>query len=213
MSPIKYDLYKNPPRKDGKTRQKLHARVVSYKTIDTEQLIYDMQEGCTLTPGDIQASLSALNHSLVRLLKEGFQVHIKGLGYFGLTLECPRVESAKEIRAESVKFKSVTFRPEQELKRQLKTIHPVRNNVKSHSLQHSEIEIDALLTDYFMDHEYILTKEFCTLCGMTRITAIRRINELIKAGKLNKEGGKGSPFYIPAPGSYRKVLKDRDASV
>lgn len=204
MSPIKYDLYKNPPRKDGKTRQKLHARVVSYKTIESDQLIYDMQEGCTLTPADIEASLNALNHSLVRLLKSGFQVHIKGLGYFGLTLDCPRVDSAKEVRAELVRFKSVTFRSEQELKRQFGDIHVVRNDMKNHSRQYSGIEVDALLTDYFADHEYILTKEFCWLCGMTRTTAMRRINELIKAGKLHREGGKGCPFYVPVPGNYRK---------
>lgn len=204
MSPVKYDLYKNPPRKDGKTRQKLHARVVNYKTVETDQLVYDMQEGCTLTPADIHASLNALNHSLVRLLKEGNQVHIEGLGYFGLTLECPQVESAKEIRAESITFKSITFRPEKELKRQLQTIHPVRNNIKNHSQAFSKIEVDALLTDYFTDHDYILTKEFCQLCDMTRITATRRINELLKDGKLRKEGGKGSPFYVPVSGNYHK---------
>lgn len=201
---VKYDLYKNPPRKDGKTRVKLHARVAASQTVETDQLVNATQAGCTLTDADVKAVLSALKHSIVRFLEDGKQVHVEGLGYFGMTLECRPVESAKEIRAESVKFKNVTFRPEKALKKHLSALDLVRSDRRNHSNEYSEIETDALLTDYFSDHTYILRSEFCNLCGFKRMTGIRRLNELVEKGKLKKEGAYRSPIYVPAEGSYRK---------
>ena len=72
--------------------------------------------------GRRSAVLISLSEVTAEYLREGKRVHIDGLGYLQVTLQCPAVQSTHEIRAESIRFKSVAFRPEVELKDSLKTM-------------------------------------------------------------------------------------------
>lgn len=199
-----YDFYSNPIPRGSNRKPRLHARIVTNGTIDTEDLAKEIHACSTLTVGDIQATLVSLSNAITRHLREGDRIHIKGLGYLQMTLQCPPVKSPKEIRAESVHFKSVAFRPEIALKDALKTTSFVRTTRKNHSNKYSEIEIDGLLTGYFLDHTYISREEFQHLCGLTKGTANRRLAKLILDGKLKKAGLYRFPVYVPVPGNYRK---------
>lgn len=199
-----YDFYKNPIPKGSDRKPRLHARVVTYGTTTTEKLAEDIHSRCSLSTADVMATLVSLSDVIVERLREGERIYIKGLGYFQMTLECPSVKTTKEIRSESIKFKSVAFRPEAELKKRLKTTRFVRAVNKNHSNRYSEIEVDGLLTGFFMDNPYITRQEFQQLCGFTKGTANRRLAAMIKAGKLKKEGLYKFPVYAPVPGNYRK---------
>ena len=52
----------------------------------------------------------------------------------------------------------------------------------------SEIEIDGLLMEHFKEHEYITTKEMQILCGLSNATALRRLQERVKEGRLILRG-------------------------
>ena len=54
--------------------------------------------------------LDALNRSLVGWLKDGWRVHIDGIGYFDVSLTAPETRNPKDTKASSVKFKNVNFR-------------------------------------------------------------------------------------------------------
>ena len=56
-----------------------------------------------------------------------------------------------------------------------------------------------ILKDFFKHHGSITRAEFQTLLGLTRTTAIRRLNELCKGPSaiFDKEGARNSPIYIP----------------
>lgn len=199
-----YDFYKNPIPSGSNRKPRLHARIVPRGTIGTEQLAEDVHSRCSLTTADVMAALLSLSDIIIERLKDGERIYIKGLGYFQMTIKCPPVKTAKEIRAESIQFKSVAFRPEAELKKELSTTQFVRAKYKNHSNKYSEIEVDGLLTSYFLKHDYILRIEFQQLCGFTKGTANRRLAELIKAGKLKKEGLYRFPIYVPVAGYYLK---------
>lgn len=199
-----YDFYKNPIPAGSNRKPRLHARIVTRGTTDTEKLAEDVHSRCSLSTADVMAALVSLSEIIVERLQEGERIHIKGLGYFQMTVKCPPVKTEKEIRAESIRFKSVAFRPEAELKKELNNTQFVRARYKSHSSKYSEIEVDGLLTGYFLKHDYILRVEFQRLCGFTKGTANRRLAELIKAGKLKKEGLYRFPIYVPVQGYYLK---------
>lgn len=199
-----YDFYSNPIPRASNRKPRLHARIVTSGTIDTEDLAKEIHSRSTLTIGDIQATLVSLSNAITLHLQEGDRIHIKGLGYLQMTLQCPPVKSPKEIRAESIKFKSIAFRPEIALKKALKSTTFVRTTRKNHSNKYSEIEVDGLLTGHFLDHTYISREEFQYLCGFTKGTANRRLAKLIQDGKLKKEGLYRFPVYVPVPGNYRK---------
>ena len=177
----KYDFYKTPVSKDSTKRPRFHARIVSSGTIDTDDLAKRIHGRCTVTPADVAAVLISLSEVTAEYLREGKRVHIDGLGYLQVTLQCPAVQSTHEIRSESIRFKSVAFRPEVELKDSLKTMTLERAKYKSHSRQLEPDRIDQLLASYFAEHEYMTRVAFQRLCGLTNSTASRRLHQFVEA--------------------------------
>lgn len=199
-----YDFYKNPSPKDSKKRPRYHARVVPHGTVSTEALADKIHSRCTVTTADVKAVLTSLSDVVIEELREGRRVYIEGLGYLIITLECPEIQSTKEIRAESIHFKSVAFRPEAALKKQLRFIEFERVPVKNHSSELTPVRIDDLLTTYFAQHPRLTRLDFQCLCGYTTATANRRLKELRESGKLINIGARRSPLYEAGEGWYGK---------
>ena len=88
----KYDFYKTPVSKDSTKRPRFHARIVSSGTIDTDDLAKRIHGRCTVTPADVAAVLISLSEVTAEYLREGKRVHIDGLGYLQVTLQCPAVQ-------------------------------------------------------------------------------------------------------------------------
>ena len=185
----KYDFYKTPVSKDSTKRPRFHARIVSSGTIDTDDLAKRIHGRCTVTPADVAAVLISLSEVTAEYLREGKRVHIDGLGYLQVTLQCPAVQS--------IRFKSVAFRPEVELKDSLKTMTLERAKYKSHSRQLEPDRIDQLLASYFAEHEYMTRVAFQRLCGLTSSTASRRLHQFVEAGKLRDIGTRHQSLYVP----------------
>ncbi|MDR1200133.1 MAG: DNA-binding protein, partial [Tannerellaceae bacterium] len=179
-------------------------RVVTDGTINIDELARYIHEICTLTTADIKASLVALVEVMADELASGRRIRLDGLGYFNLTLASPPIDSPKEIRAESVHVRSIAFRPEESFKKRFRGIPLKRSKEKRHSNHYSIIEIDGLLTGYFLDNTHITRRMFCALCGFTESTGRRRLHQLIAEGKLRKTGYANLPLYEPVKGNYRR---------
>ncbi len=201
---LRYDFYENPLPKESNREKRLHTRVVTWGTATTDEIVSRIHNASTLTIGDVKASLISLIEVMADELSSGRRVHLEGLGYFQLTLSSPPVKSAKEIRAESVHVKNISFRAEASFKKRFSHIPLARARRKRHSNRYSDIEIDALLTRHFRDNTYITSRGFRALCGFTESTAKRRLRKLIADGKLQKTGHRQSPLYKPVKGHYRR---------
>ncbi len=196
---IKFEIYQSP--NNGETQEKhYHARVVNSTTVNTSQLSQEIHQACSLTESDIKATLIELNRTLVRHLSKGERVHIEGLGYFHISLESPSVTDPKKIRATNVKFKSVTFRADKELKGELVNVHTETSQLKVHSSSIDEEKVNDILTTYFKKRPVIIRRDFEKLFSLTRSTAGRYIVNLVKQGKLKNISTPTSPIYIL--GSY-----------
>lgn len=199
---VKFDFYENPVPGNGKKKIRYHARMIPYGTTGTDELAKIIHSRCTLSIADVKATLIALGDLAAEKLQEGRRIHIEGLGYFQMTLQCPPICSTTEIHAQSVAFKSVVFRAEKELKEQLKLTKFERSKAKRHSVAYSDIDIDEILTDYFRDHTYIMRRSFEQICHCTPWMARKRIKELTEEGKLLQEGSPRFPIYRPMRGFY-----------
>ncbi|MDR1919702.1 MAG: HU family DNA-binding protein [Tannerellaceae bacterium] len=199
---LAYDFYENPVPEGSKRERKLHARVVSWETMATDEIAEQIHEISSLSPGDVKAVLVSLVNLMGKELAEGKRIHLEGLGYFHLVLSCPPVQTQKEIRAESIHVKSVAFRPEIGFKARFKSTPVVRAKEKNHSKTRSETEIDQLLKHYFEANDYLTGKQFQSMSGLTRSTAARRLRQLLDEGKLQKAKLSGLPLYKPMPGAY-----------
>ena len=147
--------------------------------------------------------LIGLSEVLGERLREGDRIHLEGIGYFQITLTCPRTKDPKGTRANYVKFKSVKFRADKILKGDLVGLRTRRSKYRNHSEKLSDIQIDMLLTYYFEEKQFLDRREFQQVCHLTKSTALKHINRLVEEKKIQNVGSPKHPLYMPVPGNYR----------
>ena len=194
---IEYDFYRNP-NSQGTDKKRYHARVVSSDRITTDELAEEIQNECSLTITDVKAVLIALGVKLAKHLGDGSKVHLEGIGYFQVNLQCKEeVCTTRSVRSENVEFKSVSYRADNELKKHLKKQKIQRSQTKIHSVEMIEEEIDQKLTDYFKTNDTLTRSQFEVLCTQVKSTAHRILQKLVKDGKLKNVSTKQHPVYMP----------------
>lgn len=196
-----YDLFRTPQPKD-ETKVRYHARSVVTGKMSTRDLVHTIAQRSAFKEGVVTGVLIALEAALRDALAEGQSVQLDGIGAFRISAKSPSVRDRHEIRAESIEFKGVVYKADRKLLKQLKSIKFLRTKHSQCSEDISEIEIDGLLMEYFKTHDYITTKEMQNLCGLSNATALRRLKERVKEGRLTHPGHLRAPFYFPVPGNY-----------
>ena len=194
---IEYDFYRNP-NSQGTNKKRYHARVVSSDRISTDELAEEIQKECSLTITDVKAVLIALGDKLAKHLGEGSKVHLEGIGYFQVNLQCKEeVRTTRSVRSDNVEFKSVSYRADNELKKHLRNQKIQRSQTRIHSREMTEEEIDQKLSDYFKTHDTLSRSQFEVLCTQVKSTAHRILQKLVKDGKLKNVSTKQHPVYMP----------------
>lgn len=181
---VRFEFYETPAPNDKRGDKKYHARVVSYNTAETEEIIHDIHSTCTLTPGDIKACITELSRVLVDRLRGGERVHLEGLGYFQVTLQCDSSDTNPKTRADHVKYKTIKFQPDKKLNADMQTLKVERSDMRKHSSSTANEVVDARLEEYFTTNTIITRRKLETLCELTRTTAGRHINRLIAENKI-----------------------------
>lgn len=191
---IEYEFYKSPNPNKGTTA--LHPRVICKRSIGIKELSREIEHGTSLTAADVQAASIALIDYMLMHLKKGERIHIDGLGFFHISLKGPKHINPRLVRAESIKFKTLNFEAEKQLKEEFNTIELKHRKVRqSDNLDKSELHIK--LIRYFRTHRTISRAKMQLLCSLTKMTAIRRINTFIADHVLENEGTKRTPIYVP----------------
>ena len=196
-----YDLFRTPQPK-GEEKVHYHARSVVTGKMTTRDLVHAIAQRSAFKEGVVTGVLIGLEEALREALAEGKSVQLDGVGTFRISAKSPSVRDKHEIRAESIEFKGVVYKADNKLLRKLKATKFLRTKYSQCSDDISNIEIDGLLMEYFKEHDYITTKEMQTLCGLSNATALRRLKERVKEGKLMHPGHLRAPFYFPVPGNY-----------
>ena len=210
----KYDFYLTPQPKEKQQKVRYHARVVVDETLTNKDIATEISKRCTINKAEAMAVMDEMQEIFRQMLAEGHAIKLEGIGTFRISAKSPSVRSKNEIRAESIKFGGVVFRPEKKLLRRLSGTKFQKVTNSQTSIEISDIEIDGLLTEHFKDHPYITTKEMQYLCGLSNHTALRRLKERVKAGKLTHPGPLRSAFYFPVPGNYGvSANKDTDSAL
>ena len=126
---IKYKMihrgdYLNP---EEKKKTGYYPQVIRSKTVSLEEMAPTIAKGKRLQAFEIKSTLELLMACIEDELLDGNSVCLDGFGTFSLTAQCVRrVENPKEIRAESVEVKRVTFTPSLPLRKRLKNAKFIR---------------------------------------------------------------------------------------
>lgn len=208
MSDIKFDIYETPGEGDT---PKYHVRITNRTTVTSKDLMHEAVRYTGVSRADWTGVVEELIDALAQKLSEGQRIHINGLGYFSLGIGSTEDLTPKAMTRRTVHVTDVHFRPEKNFLKALQSkAHFVRERYKRHTLALSPTEVNGLLTEYFKTHRSITCPQFQLLCGMTRSTAYRRLNELTQGAQpsLLREGSKNATAYVPEKGFYGRTLTE-----
>lgn len=106
---ISYDFYRVDEVSGEK--DKFRARAVSRGTIDAEKLAKWMQQKCGISTAEAKSFMIMLTDCVLDFLQDGYHVEVKELGHFSVSLTSQLIDKPNEIRAESIEFSRLNFRP------------------------------------------------------------------------------------------------------
>lgn len=120
---VKYKLTKINDNITNKEQVKYSVTTVSNGNVNLDALAEQMADASTFNYGEVKGMIENLTRMIAFHLKDGYTVTIDGLGTFSITAQLNReVEVPSKIRAESIKLKSISFKPSPKLKEKLSDI-------------------------------------------------------------------------------------------
>lgn len=192
-----YDFYLSPNSR-GSNRKRYHARPVNNNIVRFEKLLKEAAKKSVYSEEDMKTAMIALLDVVENHLAEGDHVQIPGLGGFQVSLKCPETRTPQATRSGSVTIKSVSYTPERQLVKSLRTKAVIKKvKQKSHSFRDGDMDsIMQHLQVYFQTNRYLTRKDMETHCFLTQSTAIRKIKELVEQGVLvNVNSDQRHPLY------------------
>ena len=195
---IKYEIHSIKNSK-GTGKDQNFVRVFEHAPQTDRQLENYIQSSCSLTNGDVQATLMALRDCMMQELSHGNRFHIPEIGYFSLAvdLDMPDGKPMEKVRGDDISVRNIKFRPDAELLREVKrNTHFERATFSSKSRQYTEQELLAKIKAHLATNNCITRRDLELELGLRQSAALKCLKHLTETGVLKKEGAKNSPVYF-----------------
>lgn len=191
---IKYNLFNitHP----GTGEEECVAKAVYGTTVSSEQLEREIQVRSSLTTSDVKGCLDALSTLLKEHLKEGKSVHLKGIGYMKVSLQCTRKMTKDKPSGKYIKVRGVNFRPEKGMMNDLKDCNIELAKGSRTSTLLTKEELISRLDTHFKSNSYLRRSELERIAGINKEMACKWLRQLTADGILRKEGPRNSPIYL-----------------
>ncbi len=197
---IEYDI-RSIPNSQGEGKEQKYVHLTGHTPMNAKQLAAYIQGRCSLTKGDVQATLSALRDCMIRELASGNRFYIPEVGYFSLSagIDLPEGQGIDRVKGYNVHVRNINFRPEASLLKELKQATRFeRARTTARSKVYTEEEMVKKTDQYLAAHGYLTRRAMETEFGLLEHTARKWLKHLVETGRLKKEGPKNSPVYLPA---------------
>ena len=195
---IKYEI--QPIKNSQGTGKERHfARIFDRMPMSAQQLKQHIQATCSLTQGDVEATLSALRDVIINELSQGNRVYIPSIGYLSLSvdLNMPENMPISKVRADYIKVRNINFRPDADMLQEIRkntTFERAKFSTKSKEL--TEDIVLEKIKEYLSANPFINRCKLEILLGVRQSIALKWLRHFTKIGVLRKEGAKNSPIYF-----------------
>lgn len=194
---IAYQLYE---RNDltGKSTQKnptMGVSVVSSRVVTTKEMADDINHASSATQSDVAAVLQAVGQRIAEALLDGNRIEIDHVGTFSLTLTCGNKRKEDYITSKDISVSRISFSPCAELWKQMRSAQIVSGGPTGNKKLSDDV-IDKRLDEYFATNDSLSRSTFERICECSRHTALTKLKELVKAGRLIAIGPKNQRQYI-----------------
>ena len=195
-----YDLYETPdPSGEGK-KKPLHARVRSKGTITAKEFQERLMKEQHMPHAMVVGIMQAISNALGDWLAEGYNVELDELGFFSTTLKCTRpAMQKKDIRAESVRFATVKFRPSKAFKKYVRhqmELERIDKKVSAKKPAVAKKDRRQMMLTFLEANVCITRAEYARLTRVTDRCASADLQEFLTEGVIRKRGGGRSVVYI-----------------
>ena len=194
---IAYQLYE---RNDltGKSTSKnptMGVTIVGSEVITTSKLADAINHASSITQSDVVAVLKAVGQHLADALLDGNRVELDYIGTFGLTLTCGNKRKEDHITSKDISVSRITFSPSAELQHAMHSATIVSGGPTG-TKKLTDEAIEKRLQEYFATNYSMSRSIFEHICECSRHTALLKLKELVKAGKLIAIGPKNQRQYV-----------------
>lgn len=195
---IKYEIH-SIKNSEGTGRERRFARIFEHEPKTGAQLEKHIQDNCSLTKGDVQATLMTLRDCLIHELSQGNRVHIPEIGYFSLSVELdmPEDTPTDKARGDYISVRNIRFRPENSL------LDEVRQNARferaKFSTKSPEYDEDGLwqrVKSFLSANGCMTRRDMETEFGLRQSAALRWLRHFAGKGLLRKDGARSAPVYF-----------------
>ena len=195
---IKYEIHSIKNSK-GTGEEQEFVRIFENPSQTDQQLENHIQDNCSLTKGDVRATLIALRDSMIHELSHGNRFHIPEIGYFSLAvgLDMPDDKPMEKVRGDYISVRNIKFRPDAGLLDEVKgKARFERAKFSSKSRQYTEEELLARIREYLAANNCITRRDLELNFGLRQSAALKCLKHFTEIGILKKEGARNSPVYF-----------------
>ena len=195
---IKYEIHSIKNAK-GTGKEQEFVRIFENQPQTDRQLESYIQDSCSLTKGDIQATLMTLRDCMIRELSHGNRFHIPEIGYFSLSvdLNLPDGKPLEKVRGDDISVRNIKFRPDASMLQEVKSnVRFERADFSSKSCQYTEEEMLEKIRAFLSVNHCINRRDMELHFGLRQSAALKWLKHFTETGVLKKEGARNSPVYF-----------------
>ena len=203
-----YDLKKKPAltTKEGE-KEVLYVQAITAGTIPSDQFLELVSKRFGFRKGEIEGVLMSVFDTAADWINQGFSVEVGEFGFFTGKVKGERlVEKKTDIRAQSICFNDVNFRPSIKFKKALSgelSRVPTIKFQQSSSLDMEELE--KRLMNYLNNNPFINRVTYSELTGRLKWKAAQDLKFFVEKGLIVSRGRGNQKHYMKA---IRKVDSD-----
>lgn len=150
----KYDFKTSPDIQGEKEQPTLYPQIVVSGTKNLKDLAKDIARRSTVHEGTVVGLLCDLESIIANYLADGYNVKLGELGTFSATLTCRKVTDKSEIRAASVHFDNIKFKPTRKFRKEVRSkgkLERAEYGFRTSSTRYSAEERFVRLTNYLKE--------------------------------------------------------------
>ncbi len=195
---IKYEIH-YLPNAGGNDETRRFAHLFEEPAMTDKQMIERIAKHSCLGEGEVSAVLMRLRDIIEEDLQEGRRVNIPEVGYLSLSadLDMDEQKPDNKVRADYVSVKSIKFRPNADLLKQVKRrTHFEKSAYTSRSYPFSEELLKEKIKEYLKTNRTINRRTLEFEFHIRRQTALNWLKKLVDSGFLVREGSRTAPVYF-----------------
>lgn len=196
-----YDLKKKPSltTKEGE-KEVLYVQAITAGTIPSDEFLELVSKRFGFRKGEIEGVLMSVFDTAADWINKGFAVEIGEFGFFTGKVKGNRlVEKKTDIRAQSIRFNDVNFRPSAKLKKALNgelSRVPTIKFRQSSNLNTKELE--ERLMNYLDSNPFINRITYSELTGRLKWKATQDLKGFVDKGIIVSRGRGNQKHYVKA---------------